>query len=229
MTPHEKKTMLEFSRTIGVLWDMDGVITDSEEAHFISWKKALDQHKVPFTRDFFQKTFGMNNRGILSLLFNRDATEQEIAAIGGLKEELFRHDIKGHLEVLPGVTDWLEILSRAGVRQAVASSAPQENIDAIIDELGLRTMFHTLVSGAKLSGKPDPATFLLAAERLGVNPVDCLVIEDATVGVEAARRGKMKCVAVCTTHQREELQDADIVVDRLEDLKPKDLASLFKP
>jgi len=220
--------MLEISRTIGVLWDMDGVITDSGEAHFIAWKKALDQHELPFTKEFFQKTFGMNNRGILSLLFNRDATEQEVAAIGGLKEELFRQDIKGNLEVLPGVTDWLQRFVRAGFRQAVASSAPQENIDAIIDELGLTNLFPTLVSGSKLSGKPDPATFLLAAERLGVNPVDCLVIEDATVGVEAARRGRMKCIAVCTTHSREELQDADIVVDRLVDLKPEDLAALFQ-
>ncbi|MGI9535571.1 MAG: HAD family hydrolase [Desulfocapsaceae bacterium] len=220
--------MLGINRTIGVLWDMDGVITDSGEAHFISWKKALDQYDLPFTREFFHKSFGMNNRGILSLLFNREVTEQELETIGELKEELFRQDIKGHLKPLPGVIDWLQRFYRAGIRQAVASSAPQQNIDAIIDELELGDMFDALVSGSKLSGKPDPATFFLAAESLGVNPVDCLVIEDATVGVEAARLGGMKCVAVCTTHPRKKLHNADIVVDRLEDLKPEDLASLFR-
>jgi HAD superfamily hydrolase (TIGR01509 family) len=220
--------MLEIDRTIGVLWDMDGVITDSGDKHYTSWQKALDQHGLPFSREFFQKTFGMNNRGILSLLLNRDATEQEVDTIGGLKEELFRQDIKGNLTSLPGVTDWLQRFVRAGIRQAVASSAPQKNIDAIIDELDLRNMFYTLVSGSELSGKPDPATFLLAAKRLCVNPVDCLVIEDATVGVEAARLGGMKCIAVCTTHPREALQNADIVVDRLEDLVSEDVVSLFQ-
>ena len=220
--------MLEIDRTIGVLWDMDGVITDSGETHYTSWREALDQNGIPFSREFFQKTFGMNNRGFLSLLLNRDATEQEVENIAGLKEELFRQEIKGNLKPLPGVTDWLQRFAQSGVRQAVASSAPQKNIDAIIDDLGLRNMFTILVSGSELSGKPDPATFLLAAKLLGVTPADCLVIEDATVGVEAAQLGGMKCVAVCTTHPREELQNADIVVDGLEDLTTEDLESLFQ-
>ena len=219
--------MLKIDRTIGVLWDMDGVITDSGEAHFISWKKALDQHGIALSREFFHQTFGMNNRGILSLLFERDATEREVDDIGGLKEALFRNDIQGTLELLPGVVQWLQRFKQTGALQAVASSAPQENIDAIVAELGIGDMFQTLVSGAKLSGKPDPATFIRAAERLGFVPGDCLVIEDVTVGVEAARRGGMKCVAVCTTHPREDLQDADIVVDRLTALNPVDLELLF--
>ena len=218
--------MRKTDRTLGVLWDMDGVITDSGEAHYISWQKALTRHGLPFSREFFEKTFGMNNKGILSLLYDREATEEEVDTIAGLKEELFRQDVVGNLEPLPGVVDWLNRFDRAGARQAVASSAPQENIDAIIDGLNLRDMFHALVSGSSFSGKPDPATFLHAAERLGVEPAACLVIEDAVVGVEAARRGGMKCVAVCTTHPREELQDADIVVDRLGDLLPADLESL---
>ena len=220
--------MIMIEQPIGVLWDMDGVITDSGEAHYISWKKALDQHGIELSREFFHQTFGMNNRGILSLLFERDATEQEVDNIGGLKEELFREDISGTLELLPGVAQWLQRFSQAGIAQAVASSAPQENIDAIVAELGIGDNFQALVSGAKLSGKPDPATFILAAERLGFAPKDCLVIEDATVGVEAARRGGMKCVAVCTTHPREDLRDADIVVNRLTDLSPVDLASLYR-
>ena len=224
----ESETMLEIDRTIGVLWDMDGVITDSGDAHYTSWQKALTQHGLSFSREFFEKTFGMNNNGILSLLYGRDATEKEVDTIAGLKEELFRQDVVGHLEPLPGVTDWLNRFDQAGARQAVASSAPQENIDAIIDGLDLRNKFLALVSGSELSGKPDPATFLLAAERLGVAPIDCLVIEDATVGVKAARRGGMKCVAVCTTHPREALRHADIVVDRLGDLRPEDLKSLLQ-
>ena len=220
--------MLEIDRTIGVLWDMDGVIIDSGDAHYTSWKNALGHYGLSFSREFFDKTFGMNNKGILSLLYGRDATEQEVATIGGLKEELFRMDIVDNLEPLPGVTDWLNRFGLAGFRQAVASSAPRENIDAVIDGLNLRDTFHAVVSGSGFSGKPDPTTFLHAAEQLGLDPADCLVIEDAKVGVEAARRGGMKCIAVCTTHPKEQLREADIVVDRLHDLLPETLYSLFK-
>ncbi len=87
--------MLNIDQRIGVLWDMDGVITDSGEAHYISWQKALDRHGIALSREFFHQTFGMNNNGILSLLLGRPATAQEVDDIGGLKEALFRQDISG--------------------------------------------------------------------------------------------------------------------------------------
>jgi len=219
--------MFDIDKTLGVLWDLDGVIVDSGEAHFSSWQKAMSRHGMSLTREFFQETFGMNNKGILSLVLKRDATEEEVDIIGGLKEELFRREIRGSLEPLPGVIDWLERFNRAGFRQAVASSAPQQNINAVIDGLGLRNSFQALISGSELSGKPDPATFQLAARHLDIKPAHCLVIEDARVGVEAALRGGMKCIAVCTTHSRDELSDADIVVNRLEDLIPQQVNELF--
>jgi beta-phosphoglucomutase len=203
------------------------VIVDSGNAHFISWQKSLASFGLSLNRRLFDETFGMNNRGILSLLLDRDATDEEVETIGGLKEELFREDVQHGLVALPGVRDWIERFSQAGFSQAVASSAPRQNIDCIIEGLELIDHFQALVSGSALSGKPDPATFLLAAERLGVAPVDCLVIEDARVGIEAAKRGGMKCVAVCTTHAREELSGADIVVERLNELTPEDLKTLF--
>ena len=220
--------MLDLGRTIGILWDMDGVIVDTGDAHFLSWRKALTEYHLPCTRDFFDETFGMNNRGIISLLLQREATDQEVEAIGGLKEALFREDVQGNLVPLPGVTYWLGRFAKAGFPQAVASSAPQENIDAIIDGLGLRRSFQALVSGSSLPGKPDPATFLLAAERLGIAPSACLVIEDAKVGVRAARSAGMKCVAVCTTHRAADLAEADLVVPGLQDLNMEGVRTLFE-
>lgn len=220
-------TVLEDMQRIGVLWDMDGVIVDSGDAHYLSWQTALKEHDLPCTREFFDQTFGMNNRGIISLLLQREATDEEVEAIGGLKEELFRRDVEGNLEPLPGVTDWLERFNSAGFPQAVASSAPQENIDAIVDGLGLRASFRALVSGSALPGKPDPSTFLLAAERLGMEPAQCLVIEDAKVGVRAAKSAGMHCLAVCTTHPAEALVRADLVLNGLDDLPPEAVAALF--
>lgn len=211
----------------GVLWDMDGVIVDSGEAHYVSWAQALERRGLSCSKAFFAETFGMNNRGIISLLLGRPATDQEVADIGGLKEELFRQSVAGRLAPLPGVLDWLRRFGQAGCAQAVASSAPMENIEAIVGELGLADSFQALVSGSALTGKPDPATFLLAAERLGFSPRDCLVIEDARVGVEAAKRGGMRCAAVCTTHPANELSDADVVANSLADLSPEDVRALF--
>lgn len=219
--------MLTPERRIAILWDMDGVIADTGEAHFLSWEKALRRHGLPCTREFFVHTFGMNNRGIISLLLGREATQEEVADIADLKEQLFRDDVRGRLSPLPGVADWLARFAKAGFPQAVASSAPQENIDAIVGDLNLEGHFQALVSGSDLPGKPDPGTFLLAAARLGMQPEDCLVIEDAKVGVRAAKTGKMKCLAVCTTHPASDLADADLVLEGLGDLTPDMVAQLF--
>jgi beta-phosphoglucomutase-like phosphatase (HAD superfamily) len=109
-------------------------------------------------------------------------------------------------------------LKNAGVRQAIASSAPQENIDVLVDGLGLRQYFAAIVSGATLPGKPNPDVFLEAARQIGVPPSACVVVEDAIAGVQAARNAGMRCIAVTTTNRADKLAAADIVVDRLDEL-----------
>jgi HAD superfamily hydrolase (TIGR01509 family) len=126
--------------------------------------------------------------------------------------------VRGNVEPLPGVRTWLERLAAKGVSQAIASSAPPANIDVMVDEAGLRVYFDAIVSGSQLSAKPDPAVFLEAANHLGVSPDRCIVVEDAIAGVEAAKRAGMRCIAVTVTNPAAALQDADIVVDRLDEL-----------
>jgi HAD superfamily hydrolase (TIGR01509 family) len=201
---------------------MDGVLVDTGEFHFQSWSQALTEHGVPFSRELFQATFGMNNTGILATLLGRTPTPELVAEIGGRKEWLFRQAVRGHAQPLPGVRAWLENLKTAGARQAVASSAPPANIDALVDELGLRPYFNAIVSGADLPGKPAPAVFLEAARQIDVPPERCVVVEDAVAGVEAARRGGMKCIAVTTTNPAPALGSADVVVERLDAL-PADI------
>jgi HAD superfamily hydrolase (TIGR01509 family) len=202
----------------GVLWDMDGVLVDTGECHFWSWSETLAEHGIPFSRDFFQATFGMNNAGVLTALLGQRLTPELLVEIGDRKEELFRQAVKGLAQPLPGVRPWLDRLLDAGFRQAIASSAPQANIDVLVDELGLRAYFDAIVSGADLPGKPDPALFLHVARLIDVPPARCVVVEDAVAGVEAARRAGMKCIAVTTTNPAEALKTADVVVERLDDL-----------
>jgi HAD superfamily hydrolase (TIGR01509 family) len=209
-----------------VLWDMDGVIVDTFDGHFRAWSRIFAELKRPFTIEDFTRTFGMNNRTILKTMLGYDLPADEFQPISDRKEEYFRAGIHGHIQLLPGAAKWFEEFDRMGLKQAVASSAPQENIDAHLAELGIRAWFTAAVSGEKLSGKPDPAVFLWAAQLLRTPPQDCLVIEDSVAGVEAAVRSGMKCVAVLTTNPAEKLARADLIVKDLTQLDLETLATL---
>ena len=204
--------------TRAVLWDMDGVLADTGEFHYEAWREVLAEHGIEYTREFHRKTFGMNNAGILSYLLGEQLTPELLSEIGDSKEARFRAAVRRHAKPLPGARTWLERLQRAGFRQGIASSAPMANIDVLIDELGLRRFLDSIVSGVDMPGKPEPVLFLTVAERLGVSPESCVVVEDAVAGVEAARRAGMQCIAVTTTSDAESLSAADIVVDRLDAL-----------
>ena len=120
-------------------------------------------------------------------------------------------------------------LNEHGFLQALGSSAPIENIRLVTQELGIEGIFQVVVSGRDVKeGKPSPQGFLLAAEKLGVEPQDCVVIEDATAGVAAAKRAGMRCLAVTNTSPKTKLASADRVVDTLEQVSVSDLASLLK-
>jgi beta-phosphoglucomutase len=205
-----------------VLWDMDGVLVDSGELHYQSWLETLTTQSIPFDREKFRSTFGMNNNGILTILLGKPPEADFLEMVSDRKEGLFRELIHGRLQLLPGVLGWLEQIHERGTLQAVASSAPQANIQATMDELNIRQYFSALISAYSMPGKPDPAVFIEAARQLGVEPEQCVVVEDAVAGIAAARRAGMKCIAVCTTHPRSALSAADIVVESLEELTLED-------
>lgn len=205
----------------GVLWDMDGVLVDTAEFHFQTWLEALSAHNIPFTRESFRATFGMNNAGTLAALLGETPSPELLAEIGERKEQQFRRAIRGQVRPLPGVLAWLKRLRSEGARQGVASSAPPANIDALLDEMGLRPFFDVVGSGSDLPPKPDPSLFLQVSGLLGVAPGHCVVIEDSVAGVRAARRAGMRCIAVTTTNPPGLLEEADVIVERLDQL-PRD-------
>ncbi len=209
-----------------VLWDLDGTLVDTKEFHYQSWKLALPEFGFAFPADRFQRSFGMNNAGVLEVFLGRPVEPELVQAIGERKEILFRDLLHGNVQALPGVQDWLERLRRWGARQAVATSAPPANIDIMLGELGITGYFDAIVSGYALPSKPDPAVFLQAAKRVDVTPPSCIVMEDATAGVEAARRAGMRCVAVASTNPVEALHAADLVVERWDLLSAVDFADL---
>jgi beta-phosphoglucomutase len=199
----------------GVLWDMDGVMVDNGELHYQAWKAALSQYDIPFARDLFTHTFGMNNWSTLTCLLGHAPDPDFYKKVCEQKEQLFRQNTHGQVKALPGVIELIHLIQARGLRQAISSSAPQENIDAIVEELKLREFFTAIVSGNKMNGKPAPDVFLAAALAIGVPAQNCLVIEDAVVGVEGAKQAGMMCLAVTNTNTRAALCKADAVVDSL--------------
>jgi beta-phosphoglucomutase len=207
------------------LWDVDGTLIDSREYHWLSWQGALAAERFGVTREQFQQTFGRRNDEILRGYFpSYDAADR--ARVGDAKEAAYRELIRERgIELLPGVRPWLERLKGEGWLQAVASSAPRPNLEVIIEALGLGDYFAAVVSAEDVTeGKPDPQVFLAAASRLGVPPAACVVVEDAPAGTEAARRARMRCVGVLSSHT--ELR-ADVVVRTLEDLPDNAFANLL--
>ena len=211
----------------GVLWDMDGVIMDTGSFHYQAWANTLSLYNIPFSHELFQETFGMNNWGVLSKLLGHKPDQEFHDTISDQKEKIFREIIHGKASALPGVIETLKFLKSKGIRQAIASSAPQENIDILVDELNLRNSFDALVSGSRLIGKPAPDVFLASAQVIGIPPQHCLVIEDAVTGVEGAKRAGMLCLAVTNTNPAEKLQRADYIVDSLLQIEPGFLEGLL--
>ena len=199
-----------------VLWDVDGTLIDSSQYHWLSWRDALAAENFPVTREQFAATFGQRNDEILRAYFPAH-TPEEIARVGDAKEKRYRELIRARgISLLPGVRRWLDRLRGEGWLQAVASSAPRLNLDAIMSALGLEDYFAAVASAEDVTaGKPDPQVFLAAAHKLGVPPSACVVVEDAPAGTEAARRAGMRSIGVLSSHG--ELQ-ADIVVRTLEEL-----------
>ncbi len=214
------------------IWDVDGTLVDTAELHFQAWQAVCREQGREFTRDDFAATFGQRNPEIIRTLFGERFTPEEIGAFGDRKEVLYRSEASKGVELLPGARRLVEDLHRAGFAQAIGSSAPRANLDLILRITGIARFFDVVISSEDTQrGKPDPQVFLLAAERLGVAAAHCVVFEDAVAGVQAARAGGMKCVAVrCVGHHSEaslRQAGADFVVDTLEQVSAAAIGDLL--
>lgn len=214
------------------IWDVDGTLVDTAELHFHAWETVCREHKRDFTQADFAATFGQRNPDIIRKLFGDRFNDQEIAALGERKEEIYRAAAGAGVELLPGVGKVIEELHEAGFVQAIGSSAPHANLELILRLTGIAPHFQAVIGSEDTQrGKPDPQVFLLAAQRLGVPPNRCVVFEDAPSGVEAARAGGMKCVAVRFVghHPDDRLRQAgaDRVVESLEQINACAVLELF--
>ena len=210
-----------------VIWDMDGTLIDSMPYHWQAWQDVLRQVDRHVEHAVWNQTAGMRNSDIIPLLFP-DMSPAETAYLDQAKEARYRELIEAQgIELLPGAAEWIQRFQAAGWKQAIASSAPPENVATIAHVLHFNGTFKALISGAEVQrGKPDPDIFLAAARRLNTQPQHCLVIEDAPSGLEAAHRADMKAIGVLNTHPHLE---ADVVVRSLQDLTWEMIEELMRP
>ena len=181
-----------------VIWDMDGTLVDTAELHFQAWQLVAAEWKHPVTREDFARTFGWRNAEIVPSVFGSQYTPEQMAQIGDRKEALYREQARRvGVPLLPGVERLLRDLNQAGFRQAIGSSAPRANIELLLEVSGASDWLSTYACAEDTRrGKPDPEVFLVAAAKLAVEPTQCLVVEDAPVGIQAARAAGMKALGV---------------------------------
>jgi len=198
-----------------VIWDLDGVIIDSAEEHRQAWQRLAQEEGIQLSDADFWATFGKRNDDIIPVIWGPQPL-QRVQALANRKEAYFRELIRKTGAALPGSIELLRGLHEEGFVQALASSAPIENIQLISEVLGLRQYFTALVSGETVAhGKPAPDIFLKAAKELGTSPGQCLVIEDAVAGVQAAHAAGMRCIAVAGNRDLPGLREAELMVKSL--------------
>jgi len=183
------------------VFDMDGTIVDNMDFHLQSWVELFNRRGVSIDPvEFFRDTAGRQGKEVIRSYLDAKLSDEEVAAMINLKEEIYRELYEAHRKELEGFSAFLADAKAKGVALAVATSGPPANIAFILDGLGLRNHFDAVVGAADVQrGKPHPDVFLKAAEKLDVAPSSCVVFEDAPLGVEAARNAGMPCVVLSTT------------------------------
>ncbi len=191
---------------------MDGVLVDSNAHHRGAWRALLDELGVaPALPEFWRLTIGRPSTEAVPLLLGRAVDIAEAHRLADRKLEHYRRLSRHGLPAVRGVANFIDELAAQSVPYAVATSATRADTDQLLSRLGLLERFAALVSAEDVRrGKPDPEVYLRVAGAIGIEPSDCLVFEDAVVGVQAARRAGMRVIGVTTAHSEAELRAAGV-------------------
>jgi beta-phosphoglucomutase len=186
-----------------LIFDMDGVIIDSNPLHRFAWLEYTRRHGVEMTEAMQQRMYGKRNDEIVRDFFGAQLDDGEVFAHGAAKEALYRELMKSRVEesLVPGVREFLA--NYGNLALAVATNAEAANVDFVLDSAGIGNLFRIVVNGHQVTNpKPHPEIYLRVAEALGFPPANCLVFEDSYTGVEAGLAAGMRVIGVGTTHQQ---------------------------
>src|SRR4051812_170987 len=193
---------------LGVIFDMDGVLVNSFRAHLQSWRRTAQAHGLSMSDEDFRRTFGRTSRDIITNLWPGKFDDEQAKAFDDQKEAAYREILREEFPAMDGASELIQSLHGAGFKLAIGSSGPPANVALVCEMLPSADLFDATVNGSEISrGKPEPDVFLLGATRLGLEPRQCAVVEDAPAGIEAARRAGMTAIAILGTAPREELAE----------------------
>lgn len=213
------------------IFDMDGVISHTNPFHAEAFRAFFKNHNIEQAteEEFEQHMYGKHNSYIMQHFFKRPISPEELRTLEFEKEQLFRVIYKDHVAPIKGLIEFLGQLKDSRFKLAVATSAPKENMDLILDELNIRSLFSSTLSSEDVKlHKPHPEVYLKSAENLGIPIKQCIVFEDSFSGITAAQNAGMKVVAVLSTHKRDELPPSDIYIQNYTEITVANVKSILR-
>ena len=195
-------------------FEKDGKLYFTTSSEKSVYRQMVANPKVAYTCD----VNGYHVRISGTAVIVKDAAE---------KEEIYREIFERTIAPAPGLVDFLKSLKSEGFKTAVGSSGNTPNVNFVLSKCGITPYFDAIANGDMIThGKPDPEVYLLAAKKLGLDPAECIVAEDAPVGIEAARRAGCAVVAIASTFDRSALFDYDLLIDNFTQISTDDLRKL---
>ncbi len=197
-----------------VIFDLDGTLIDNNAYHLQSWIKYLKNKNREISEEEYKANVnGRTNKDVIEYIYQRKMEDAEAMVYAHEKEAIYRELYQPHITPVAGLLPLLQKLKNLRIPMAIATSGIQVNIDFMFANIPMREYFDVIVNSAHISkGKPDPEIYIKTAELLNVTPENCLVFEDAVVGINSAKAAGMKVIGVLTTHSAAELAGADILI-----------------
>ncbi|MBS1682107.1 MAG: HAD family phosphatase [Bacteroidetes bacterium] len=210
--------------SIAFVFDMDGVIIDSNPYHKVALKQFAEKYGYRMDEaGMAKKIYGRTNKEWIPNLFGRTLTVEELYQYGEEKEQLFRDLIKKKIKPVKGLINFLGQMDELKIPRAIGTSAPRSNLDFVLDELNLRKYFPTTLDEADVThGKPNPEIYSKCAQRLNLPPAQCIVFEDSLSGIASGLAAGCPVVGVATTHTAQEL-GTKVVIKDFTEITPFDL------
>ncbi len=213
------------------IFDLNGTMIHDMEYHSCAWRQILNNDLGGnFSEEEVKKNMYGKNPEVLVRMFGPDRfSDEEKEAISLKKEQIYQKEYQPHLALLPGLAAFLEQAYQANIPMAIGSASIPFNINFVLDNLNIRKYFKVIVSADEVhTSKPDPETFIKAAEQLMIAPADCLVFEDVPKGTEAAKNAGMPCVVLTTTHQQQDFDGMDNILHFAPDYTDNYFTELIK-
>ncbi len=212
-----------------IIFDMDGVIVDSNPYHKVALKQFCKKCGFELTDEqLLQKIYGRTNREWITNLMGI-LPEEMILAYAEEKEDLYRHIFATDIKPVKGLIEFLDRLDHHQIARAIGTSAPQSNVEFTLSKTKTSRYFNIILNDTSIThSKPHPEIYLKAAKALGLPNSQCIVIEDSLSGVEAGQAAGSKVIGITTTHSRKELAHTDLVIDDFEELSIGMLEDLIK-